>query len=173
MWPKWWRHQSTSFVKEYLWCKFQLHIICGTRGSRKVCTLISCFGYNENEAAGRIKRMVKFFIFMQIGYNTYDRNIQINYFFQNKDPVIFFSYLKQTIIAKLFSFHGYHSNRAVAIAVMHHFQHDCEKNILNFVNFHLCLNIKHWKKTRILYLIFSQVSTKHLSEKPMTGFSAM
>ena len=32
---------------------------------------------------------------MQIEYSTYDRNIQTNYFFQNKDPVIFF-YLFET-----------------------------------------------------------------------------
>ena len=42
---------------------------------------------------------------MQIEYNTYNRNIQTNYFFQIKDPVISFSYLKQSTIVKRFSFH--------------------------------------------------------------------
>ena len=60
---------------------------------------------------------------MQIEYNAYDRNIQTNYFVQNKDPVIFFSYLKQTGISKLFSFHGCNNNHAVAIASMYHFEH--------------------------------------------------
>ena len=157
MCPKWWRHQSTSFVKEYLCCKFQLHAICGTRGSRRVCTPISCFGYNGNEAAWRIKRMVKFFIFMQMGYNTYDRNKETNHFFQNKYPVIFFSYSKQTIITKPFSFHSYHNNHAVAKAtcIILNIKNVCEKNILNFLNFYLCLNIKTLKKTCILYPIFS------------------
>ena len=41
---------------------------------------------------------------MQIGYNTYGRNIKTNHFFQNKDLVIFLSYSKQTIMGELFSF---------------------------------------------------------------------
>ena len=50
---------------------------------------------------------------MQIGYNTYDRNIKTNHFFQNKDLVIFLSYLKQTIMGELFSFHGCHRIHAL------------------------------------------------------------
>ena len=107
MWPKGWRHQSTSLVKESLWCKLHLHTTCGTRASRRVCFLISCLGYNENEAAWRIKKMIKFFIFMQIGYNIYDKNIQTNYFFKNKDQAMFF-FLFEIIILQLFSFHGCH-----------------------------------------------------------------
>ena len=42
------------FVKECLWYEFQLRNMCGTRGSRRAYTPISCSGYNENEAAWRI-----------------------------------------------------------------------------------------------------------------------
>ena len=55
-WPKQWRYQWSSFIKEYPWYKFQLHTMSGTRNSRKVGVHPpSCFGYTERWAAWRVK----------------------------------------------------------------------------------------------------------------------
>ena len=160
MWPKGWRHQSTSLVKESVWCKLHLHTTCGTTGSRRVCFLISCLGYNENEPSWRIKKMIKFFIFMQIGYNTYDRNIQTNYFFKNKDPAMFF-FLFEIISVQLFSFHGC---RKVFV----------KRTFWISLTF-TCLYIKTLKKKRAFCSPFflKYLPSISVSEKPMTGFSAI
>ena len=36
--PKWLCHQSAPFVKDYLWCKFEIHSICSTWDSRAMYT---------------------------------------------------------------------------------------------------------------------------------------
>ena len=91
------------------------------------------------------------------------------------DPIIFLPCLKQTIIAKLFSFHGCHSDHPVAIATMHHSSNNvCEKAILNFLNFELCLNIKILKKCVFCtpYLV-KYIPSISVTEKPLAAFSTI
>ena len=104
--------------------------------------------------------MIKLFIFMQIGYNIYDRNIQNNYFFKNKDLATFF-FLFEIIIVQLFSFHG------------------CRKMFVKRTFWILftfnCFNIKALKKKRAFCTPFflKYLPSISVSEKPMTGFSAI
>ena len=87
-----------------------------------------------------------------------------------------FSYLKQLLQSSLVFM--------VTIATMQlrrqsciilNIKNVCEKDILNFVNSYLCLNIKTLKKTRVFCTPFflKYLRSISVSEKPMTGFSAI
>ena len=66
---KCWRHQWSSFVKRYVWCKFQIHTICGfwdTLGEGVMPLPThppNCFSYNEKQAVGRVKDTMRAYFY--------------------------------------------------------------------------------------------------------------